>query len=489
MTARRKPNILILHGDEHRADCVDLAGADVRTPNLSALAAEGVNFTRSFCPYPVCTPSRYSLLCGRYVHEHGGWSNHSTLAPDIPTFPRALRDAGWRTTAVGKMHFTPTYLDVGFETMRLAEQAGDGRWDDDYHRELMEAGLVDRLDLTDQRAEYRKRAPEEYWRMCGAMPSDLPEAWHSTTWIGDRAVEELQRWPESGAMLMVGFVKPHHPFDPPAPWDRMYDPDTVTPPPGWTESPMERDISYHPGFFPHADLTEATLRRITAMYYATISHMDCQIGRMMDTLRRRGLDDNTLVVYTSDHGDYLGFHHLLLKGGYMYDPLVRVPLIVRWPDRARRGETRETLVTNVDLAPTLLRFAGLTPPETMNGLDLADPGADREVVFAESDIGRQAMARTHSLKLIVDDRLHRRMLFDIENDPMELRDVSDARPDDVRRLAAGIAAWRGQGTLRGTFVDERAPIVEGPNVPPKDLSHRGKIQCYFDARMNEELGA
>ncbi|NQT87781.1 sulfatase-like hydrolase/transferase, partial [bacterium] len=116
-----RPNILLVHGDQHRYDCLGAAGnPDVHTPHLDKLAAEGVRFDHSYCPYPVCTPSRYSLLSGLYTNEHRGWSNRCTLAPEIDTFPRILRKAGYRTAAVGKMHFTPTYLDVGFDRMFLA---------------------------------------------------------------------------------------------------------------------------------------------------------------------------------------------------------------------------------------------------------------------------------------------------------------------------------------------------------------------------------
>ena len=168
-----RPNILLIMADQHRWDTVGFNGnAQVQTPHLDALAEDGVNYPHTICPYPVCTPSRYSLLSGIYVHQHGGWSNHCTLEPNIETYPRLLRDQGYATKAVGKMHFTPTYLDTGFEEMALCEQDGDGRYDDDYHRALVENELVDAIDLYDQRREYRRYAPPEYWETFGAMASD-----------------------------------------------------------------------------------------------------------------------------------------------------------------------------------------------------------------------------------------------------------------------------------------------------------------------------
>lgn len=187
------PNILLILTDQQRHDCAGFAGsADVHTPHLDALARDAVHFPQAFCAYPVCTPSRYSLLSGLPVRAHGGWSNRCMLAPGIPTFSRLLRDAGYRTAAVGKMHFTPTYLDVGFERLTLAEQDGDGRFDSD---------------IIDQRREFRERAPQAYWDSFGAQTSDLPEEWHSTTWIADHALQALQEWGAGGHLLMVGFTE------------------------------------------------------------------------------------------------------------------------------------------------------------------------------------------------------------------------------------------------------------------------------------------
>lgn len=238
-------------------------------------------------PVLVCTPSRYSLLSGLYAHRHLGWSNHCTLSHGIATFPGILRESGYRTAAVGKMHFTPPYLDVGFDRMQLAEQDGPGRYDDDY---------------------------------------------------------------------------PHHPFDPPRPWDGMHDPAALSILPGWTEATPPLDRRYRRGHFDNVALTEPRLRRVMALYCATISQIDCHVGRMVALLEERRLYDRALIVYTSDHGEYLGFHHLLLKGNYMHDPLVRVPLIVKYPESARAGEVCGTLVSNTALAPTLLSCAGCAVP-------------------------------------------------------------------------------------------------------------------------------
>ena len=491
-----KPNILLIHGDQHRYDCLGAYGnPDIRTPHLDGLAKEGMRFENSFCPYPVCTPSRYSLLSGRYVHEHRGWNNHCTLAPDIATFPRLLRDAGYTTRAVGKMHFTPTYLDVGFEEMYLAEQDGPGRWDDDYHRALMREGLVDYNDLEDQRSEYRKQAREEYWDTFGALPSNLPEAWHTTAWIGDRAAEALETWSGGGHLLMAGFVKPHHPFEPPASWRDMYDPDTLTLLPGWTDTCFEHDLKLHRGYFPHEKLTASALRRVMAYYYATIEQIDAQVGRMLTILKRKGLYDNTLIIYTSDHGEYMGFHHMLLKGNHMYDPLAKVPLLIKYPANApnvaaeKRQGVSTALVNNLDVSPTILNRAGVAPAATMHGHDLASDHPGREFVFCESGRGGMAMARSKAHKLILSQGKDDALFYDLEKDPLEMENLA-GDPDNqevLKRYCRAIEAWRPFEKSPTPFLDEYAPVINQPNVPSRDLSHRPEIIAYYKKRWEEEV--
>ncbi|MHC4249225.1 MAG: sulfatase family protein [Planctomycetota bacterium] len=477
------PNVLVIYADQHRADCLGACGnPDIRTPAIDALAAEGTVFENCFCSYPVCTPSRYSFLSGVYVHEHAGWTNRCTLAPGIDTFPRAMRRAGYSTAAVGKMHFTPTYLDVGFDRMLLCEQDGDGRWDDDYHRELMRLGLADVDDLVDQRGEYRRRAPDDYWETFGAKRSNLDEEHHSTTWIGERAVEEIEGWSGSGNLLMVGFVKPHHPFDPPGEWFDMYDPRELTLLPGWTSECLERDLELHKGYFPHENLTEEALRRAMAAYYATISQMDHWCGKLIDALRSRGMYEDAMVVYTADHGDFMGHHHMLLKGNHMYDPLVRVPLIVKYPG-GRDAVRSVDLVSCVDLAPTILSAAGLVRSPSMKGMDLA-AGDRRDVVFAEARGGRQVMARTRDRKLLAEGGMD--LLFDLERDPCELADVSAdaAYADDLTELRAAAGNWRDPSRLPETYLNEAAPVIDQPNVPARGDGHRDRISAWYSARVD-----
>ena len=487
MTAdSQHPNILVIMADQHRWDCAGFNGnLQVRTPHLDQLAADGVVYPETTCPFPVCTPSRYSFLSGQYVHQHGAWSNHCTLDPGIPTFPRLLREHGYRTKAVGKMHFTPTYLDVGFDEMALCEQDGDGRFEDDYHRDLMAAGLIDAIDLYDQRREYRQHAPQEYWGTFGALPSDLPEEWHSTTWIGDRAVGALEGWSGEANLLVCSFVKPHHPFDPPQAWIDHYDPASLDLLPGWLDAVPEHDPTH--AYFDNGQLTEDSLKHIMAYYYAAISQIDFQVGRMVETLRRRGLYDDTMIVYLSDHGEYLGFHHMILKQGHPYEPLAKVPLVIKYPGNANCGTRSETLASLIDLAPTILSQADLSKPADMAGLDLADVECQRPFAFLENIPAGFYMARSRTHKLIWDKDASRNQFFDLKNDPNELKNLI-AEPSAQPLIAEfrdAITRWLLFESPPALRLDPDAEQIAGENVP--DGADSEKMRAYLDRAVQSHL--
>jgi len=482
-----RPNILMILSDQHRYDCLGCCGNEqVRTPHLDRLADDSVRFDRTFCTYPVCAPSRYSMLSGLFPHQNGCFHNASTLPPSIPSFPRILREHGYRTKAVGKMHFTPTYLDVGFDELELAEQAGQGRLDDDYHRDLRDHGLIDAIDVIDQTGGYGSRFSGTF----GAETSNLPEPWHSTNWIGEKAVRTITDWSRSGNLLAVGFIKPHHPFDPPPTWDRMYDPQSITPLPGWLERrrPMDDDACY--GVLEDR-LDLDSIRRITAKYYATISQIDDQIGRMIRLLQQRGLYQDTLIIYTSDHGEYLGFHNMLRKGPFAYEPLVRVPLMIKFPGGQGAATVRESLVSLIDLAPTVLKQVGIEPPGVMAGQDLADPSADRSMIFAEVIVeGLMYMARSSRHKLMIRPGAGEDYFFDLEIDPLEM----DNRIEDpacktlVEQHRRALGDWVLCGASpRYYHVDCSAPLIRQPNVPKMLAEHRREMQVYIDERMKEYL--
>jgi arylsulfatase A-like enzyme len=366
----------------------------------------------------------------------------------------------------------------------LAEQNGPGRYDDDYHRWLMAEGLYDRIDLLDQERAYRQDAPDIYWDTVGALESNLDEAHHSTTWIGEQALAALQGWDESGNLLMVSFIKPHHPFDPPAPWTAMYDPQALTLLPGWFDGCLAPDLAYHSGYFRHQDLTESQVRRAMAYYYATISQIDDQVGRLIAHLKAQNLYDDTLILFTSDHGEFLGFHHLLLKGNYMYDPLIKVPLLIKFPQQARAGEVSTELVSGIDVGPTLIETAGCTIPASMAGQSLRQPNR-RNIIFAESSGGRDYMVRTPHHKLLLCQNEAQSQFFDLTQDPFEMTNQlgNPAYQNEIDNLREALFHWLAFECRSPVNLNEGATVIDGPHVLTADQGHREPAKAYFRQKM------
>ena len=480
-----KPNILIIHTDQHRLDCLGAYGnPDVLTPFLDGLAEDGVLYRNHYAPFPVCTPSRYSLLTGLYVHQHMGWDNHCTLPSSLPTFPQILKEDGYRTKAVGKMHFTPTYLDVGFDEMLLAEQDGPGRLDDDYHRYLMAKGLVDINDLEDQVPIFRTRAPEKFWKTFGAMKSNLHEKDHSTTWIGERAIEDLETWTDGGNMMMVGFIKPHHPFDPPEPWASMYEPDSLSLLDGWIQEPLSRDLAFHGGYFDHRELSEGALRHVMANYYGAISQIDHQVGRMVSCLKDKDLYDKTMIVFTSDHGEYMGYHHMLLKQNHMSEPLMTVPLIIKYPHQFSSGRENEGLFSIVDLTTTILAQASCVPDSFLMGIDMTNDPRGRDYVFAESGHGQGYMVRSRGGKLLVGKNPQDTMFFDLKLDPCEMTNLAGEKSyeEEVTRLKETLNRWLMFDAVTQIYLDEAADTIDQANIPIND-KNREVVLTYCREKM------
>ncbi|MEX2683316.1 MAG: sulfatase [Candidatus Sigynarchaeota archaeon] len=485
--ATDKPNILVIHADQHRFDCLGVAGnKEINTPHIDALARDGVFHSNCFTTFPLCTPARYSLLTGLYARQHLGMTNETTLPCGIATFPRILKQGGYKTACVGKMHFKPTYLNVGFDRMVLAEQAGPGRYDDDYHRWLMDRGLVDATDMQDQVFECRARAPSSYRENFGSEPSALGNENYSTTWIRDRAIDVMDSWSGGGNLLMVGFIKPHHPFDVPPPWSDMYDPAKLSLLPGWIDAPLPRDTRFSPGYFDNKALDPTKLRRVMAQYYASISQIDACVGDMVSMLKDKGLYENSLIMYTSDHGEFMGFHHMLLKGNYMYDPLVRVPLVVKYPGRAHAGKVHDGLVSIIDTTATIVDVAGCILPRNVWGQLQPLEDSDRDVVFAEDAAGNY-MVRSRQRKLLLCKNVESQF-FDLERDPAELNNlITDPRyHNDVMAMKEVLHAWLAFEARPVPHEDDGAREIAGPNVQTgaARAGSRDRVKKWLHGQMD-----
>jgi len=447
MTAR--PNIVWLFSDQHRADVLGAAGHPVVcTPNLDGLAAEGALFENVYCQGPLCMPARMSLLTERYVRDHGVSTNRTAPAPGLPTVVQAIRDAGYHATAIGKMHLYPHLPDVadGLPVMRgygfqevdeVGGKLASGRVKSAYTEHLAEHGLLNAYrEFVGARNLWRRgsgTAPDALRPAWTVAPCPLPAAHYIDTWVGDRAVQWIDtRGDQQPFFLWVGFPGPHDPWDAPAKYVDQYRDadiplDSTRRPDVPADGPLTWFLEYFLAQSSTQTLTDERIREVRRHYFANVTLIDEAIGRILDALRRRGLDGDTWVVYSTDHGEMLGTHGFLNKMVF-YEPSIRVPLIFRPPGGgpARRFSG---MVEHVDLSATLRELAGAGDVRGSAGKSLAGvltggPQEDRAVVVSENfGFG---MWRTERYKLVVHEQEQLPVqLFDLLEDPDEERNQVD----------------------------------------------------------------
>lgn len=351
LPAAERPNILLILPDQMRAGAMGCDGnAEVRTPNIDRLAAEGVRFKRTYANVPVCCPARAILLTGTCPHVNGMIANDLRLREEQVTIAEILAGAGYRTGFVGKWHLDGGPRDPGFVPPGPRRQGFEFWAAYECHHKHFEP-------------TYFRDTPEPI-----TVRKFEPEA------SCDFAVEFLKSQPgDRPFFLAVQMGPPHDPYGAPEEYMRQYLPERITPPKNWRPDSEVRPApaggkkgvgAAFDRYVPPGGLEEI------AAYYAAITALDDQVGRLMKTLRESGLDENTIVLFTSDHGDMLGSHGLRRKRK-PYDESARVPGIVRWPARIPKGRVVETLFSHVDMAPTLLALAGLSVPGNMQGTDLS----------------------------------------------------------------------------------------------------------------------
>jgi len=476
-----QPNILLLMTDQQRGDCIGADGnAAIHTPNLDSIAADGVRFCCAYTATPSCTPARAGLLTGWAPWRHG-MLGYSRVAPHYGNeLPRMLRDAGYYTTGIGKMHWHPQRTTHGFHQVFLDES---GRVESE--------GFV-----SDYRRWLRETAPEMDPDATGIGWNDyrsgayaLPEELHPTRWTADMAVgflNEYQR-PEP-FFLKVSFARPHSPYDPPARFMELYE-DVDIPPAvvgDWAERNAMRGQKL-PSSTARGDLGPEQVRASRQGYYGSVSFIDEQIGRVLDAVRQRGMFENTLIIFTADHGDMLGDHHLWRKT-YAYEGSARIPMLIRCPDHVapiERGQVRSEPVELRDILPTFLQAAGQKVDQaridgrSMLGLLGADRPQWREYIDMEHSTcywpQNQWTALTDGRhKYIYYAPTGAQELFDLENDPGELHDLAGepAHSDRVRvwreRMIQHLAERGEPYVVDGDLGLRPQAMLHGPNYPKLD---------------------
>ncbi len=449
-----RPNILFICTDQQRYDALGCYGNPrIQTPAIDGLAGEGVLFEQCYVQNPVCAPARASLITGRYVHTHGLWANGVALPPGVPLLSRALADDGYDCGLIGKLHLGPAFggrteerLDDGFRLFQWAHDPSHRSPENQYHRWL-EATFPDL---------YAAALTRDRDQGDGALTFDnMPTEAHYSRWVGEQTIDFLDRGrdPERPFFLWANFYDPHHPFIAPPEYLARYDPAQMPRPIGHlgslaTKPEIQRQItraSYAGHARGYADHSADEIQRIVAAYYAMVTLIDGEVGRMLAALVQLGLARNTLVGFTSDHGEMLGDHELLLKGPMFYEGAVRVPLILRWPGHLPAGARRSELVEWMDLCPTFLEAAGAPPLPGSQARSLlplarddADAGARGWALCEYRDSGHPydppvqvTMLRRGQYKICVHhgppatDRPRTGELYDLAADPDELTNLWD----------------------------------------------------------------
>ena len=362
MGNKSTPNILLITTDQQRFDtCGPSAPSFMRTPHYNNLAKEGITFSRAYADCPLCVPARLSIMTGRpAIHFASRGNGPSTdVMGREGTLPDLMRKAGYQTSAIGKMHFNPQRSRHGFEEMIIPE---------DYFREMERSGspLQPMHHGLDQ---------------CELFPtmSTVPEAMTLTSWITEQGVRYIRerRDPSVPFFIWCSYSKPHPPLDPPEPYYSMYN-DCEIPDPiygDWSEpdrcpTAFERFRQTWGGDV----LPIETIRKARAAYYGLITQIDYNIGRLFAALLDVGLFDETMILYTSDHGEYLGDHHASSKV-FLHEPSVHIPFVMRlprsWTERGC-GTEIETPVTHADILPTVLAAAGADGQDDWEGMNLID---------------------------------------------------------------------------------------------------------------------
>ncbi|NKB61749.1 MAG: sulfatase-like hydrolase/transferase [Gammaproteobacteria bacterium] len=497
-----RPNILLISADQHRADCFGFAGRNIKTPNLDELARGGTRFHNCITSNVVCQPSRASILTGQLCRTHGVHDNGIDLDPELGEkgFAGTLAKSGYETAFFGKAHFSTyhTFEPTGTPECVMSSANYDETWFGPYmgfnHVELMLVGHnwflpnkpphgqhFERWFYADGKGDEKNRLyNENAYPTQGAQTwhSKLPEKWHNTTWTADRTIDWLGKQGESPFCAWVSFPDPHHPFDAPLPWSTLHHPDEVDLPshrernfagrPWWHEAVLTAEPTGDPV---HAETrkaysrivpqTDEQLREIIANTYGMISLIDHHVGRIMKCLKDLQLDENTIVIFTSDHGDWLGDHGLILKGPMHYDGLLKIPMIVNGPG-VKPDTVVSAPVSSMDLAATFADFANTEMDIKQHGTSLKplleDENAGRDFAFNEWELlpTRAGVAlslqtvRTETEKLTVDLRSGAGEMYDLKEDPFELHNIYDdpdakdmrkrledmikSRPDDMKSI-------------------------------------------------------
>jgi arylsulfatase A-like enzyme len=449
-------NVLFITADQFRADCLRCAGADwISTPNYDRLAAEGVRFSRAFASNPICVPARATMTTGNHSHKCTGRKNNGgRIRDDQPKIAEVFNAAGYETYAMGKLHYLPYQLPRlvhGFKHWKLTES---GR--------LMRQSAANGWNIgTEEYYEYLKEVGwDNMYRAHGVGNNDvrgavspLPAEHNVDHWVVDISIEHLEKHlaetPAQPFFMWTSFPKPHSPYDPPEPWHRAYDPREVPAPLGSPELLADRNPELRSRAMRYCwdIMSPQQIALARARYYGLIGFQDAQVGRLLAWLEDRGLLEDTVVLFTADHGDLLGDFGCFFKSCFLAGS-EHIPLLLRAPGLPA-GAVRDALAGTEDVLPTLCELAGVRPPAGIDGRSLAAAARDgtpvRELYVAQTGEppNQCYMATDGRWKYCYAQAGGVEELYDMEEDPEEISNLSgDAgQSSRVSELRDAVIDW------------------------------------------------
>ncbi|MBD2844029.1 sulfatase-like hydrolase/transferase [Paenibacillus sp. IB182496] len=423
-----KKNIMLIMCDQLRADFLSCYGASfIQTPNIDALCSHGARYTRAISPSPLCVPARASLLTGLNALSTGVLSNNEWLRPDmeqcgVKTWPSLLAEHGYHTESIGKMHFTPWDTDHGFQHRVISEDKRHIHVKDDYYDYLQRHGL----------RKLHGNEHEGYFEHKGAVISKTPPEHQVDRWVGaqTRAFLEASSRDKPFA-VMVGFPGPHCPYDPSLELAGLFDPATMPDSiPETEESRTLREYFIQKNLAPwnqvdYTDFQEHHKKKIRAHYAALVHQIDQEVGAIVDTLKSQGLYENTVILFTSDHGDFIGDFGFVGKH-FFFEPSISIPLIVHHPD-IEASSVNGSIVSLTDVNETILQIAGVSrsgPAQSvmLPGLPFGEKSVvPRATVFGATDVGVMIMNEDWKLSRYYNGMVS---LHSISRDPGEQNNLA-----------------------------------------------------------------
>ncbi len=484
----KPPNVLLLFSDQHNADVMGCTGhKTVRTPHLDQLAAQGVRFSRAYCPDGVCVPSRTAMFTGLYPRTTGVLYNS-----DVPPEPdkllplhKLLQAGGYRTGAFGKMHLARGLRENGWDRSATTISPKQDPSDENYDEWIAKRG---------QAESHKRDFGGSHSAPLMSQTSQTSPDNRTTAYVSGKTIEFLRQCKQADKPFFCwsSFIYPHQPYTPLPQWAKLYDIDKIKLPKN-LEEPVEnlppalqnwRKRTTPPWNCGSAAKDHEIYRRYVAYYYALVSEIDHHIGAVLAELKRLGLDENTIVIYASDHGDFVAAHGMVEKcavGHNVYEDTLHVPLMFRWPKKFKGGAVRDDLVTLLDLYPTILDLTGVKLPKSarkLDGMSLTPALKDgkplgRKYVVSENWSQLAIIGQRYKLGIWQvpgkqygrwDFRKHGDMLFDRKTDPLETKNLAGkpSAADAEKELRAFAAKW-----LNSIDASGRNCLAKMPAKPPK----------------------